>query len=760
MPRGEHRRETTPKEAFVARATRVLLSLFFSALFSLDAAIAAAGPTTGTVVDATGAAVVRAFVRVIDAAGRERLATITDDRGRFAADLSSCDGCHIEASLAGFRTTTATVTSAQARDAAFAPKLTLAVAPIADSVVVTPTRDAAPSTQTGASVSVFTAEDLERRGYPSVADLLRETTGIAVIRSGGLGNVTSLFMRGGESNYVKVLLDGVPLNEPGGTFNFGNLSTANLERIEVVRGAQSALFGSDAMSGVIQLFTARGLATGPLAVTGSLEAGGYNTRRGQATISGARNGWDYSIGGARFDTDNRAPHNAFTNNTLSWNGGGALASNLTLRLVGRLEQGKVGVPGATAFGRPDADAYFDRADVTNGITLEHRASSHLRQRVSYAYTRSNQESVNVIADPAYVPTYGTAKAPFAFSDFTYNSQNILQRHFATYQADIRFTGRLNHFVSIVADWDGERDALKDRLASTTVMASRNNVGASAQHQLVGRRGSLTSSLRFEHNDSFGNEWVPRISGALILRTSQGVIGSTTMKANAGRGVKEPTVLQSFSPNIGFLGNPDLLPERARTWDVGVEQRLANDRVRVEATYFDNRYQDQITTKTLGFNPFRSQYVNKLGFTNAKGGEVSAEVAPMAALRLSGGYSFLNADVFDRVTSSSDPTAIAASLIRRPRHSAFARAAWQWGRFAVDIDGVYVGARLDNDFSSLSPAITQSGDYWLWNASARVRVNTRIDAYARLNNATDTQYMEPLGYPAWGRTVHVGLNIRF
>lgn len=714
----------------------------------------------GAVVDATGAAVVRAFVRVIDATGREQLATITDDRGHFVADLSSCNNCRIEASLAGFRTASVTVSPAQASDASFAPTITLSIAPIADHVVVTPTRDSAPATQTGASVSVFTADDLERRGNPSVADLLRETTGVAVIRNGGLGNVTSLFMRGGESNYVKVLLDGVPLNEPGGTFNFGNLSTANIERVEVVRGAQSALFGSDAMSGVIQLFTARGTAGARPTMTGSFEAGGYNTRKGQASVSGTRNGWDYSVGGARLDTDNRASNNVFANNTVSWNGGGALAKDLTLRVVGRLEQGKVGVPGATAFGRPDADAYFDRKDITNGLTLEQRPSSRWRQRVSYAYTRSNQQSVNVIADAPYVPTYGAAKAPFAFSDFTYNSQNILQRHFATYQSDIRFTGRVNHFISIVADWDGERAELKDRVAVTSVGASRNNVGASAQHQLVGRRGSLTTSLRFEHNDSFGDEWVPRASAALIARTSQGAIGSTTFKVNAGKGVKEPTVLQSFSPNIGFLGNPDLLPERARTWDVGVEQRLAHDRVRVEATYFDNRYQDQITTKTLGFNPFRSQYVNKQGFTNAKGGEVSLEVAPTNSLRMSGGYSFLNADVFDRVTSSSDPTALAAALIRRPRHSGYVRASWTGRHASFDADGVRVGARLDNDFSSLSPAITQSGDYWLWNLATRYRINTRLEAFARMNNAGDTQYMEPLGYAAWGRTIHFGLNIRF
>ena len=740
------------------RLTRVARALLLS-LFSVALPIQAfADPVRGMITDASGAALVRAFVRLVDADGHQRGATLTDDRGRFSVDV--CAGCQIEAALAGFRSASLTITSAQAGDAAFFPRLSLEVAPISDSIVVTPTRNEAPAAQSGASVSVFTASDMERRGHPAVADLLRESTGVAVIRYGGLGGVTSLFMRGGESNYTKVLLDGIPLNEPGGTFNFGNLSTANLSRVELVRGAQSALFGSDAMTGVVQLFTARGMAASRPTLSGSYENGSYNTRRANGTISGGRQGWDYSIGAERLATDNRAPDNVFRNTTASFSGGGALTPSVDLRLVGRLEQGHTGTPGATAFGRPDADAFFDRQDATAGLTLEHRATSFLKQRVTYAYSRSNQQSTNLLADPSYVPTYGTAKAPFSFSDFTYDSQNILQRHFLTYQVDARFTGAVNHFVTAVVDWDGERAELKDRMAATAVLASRNNAGVSAQHQLVGRYGSITSSVRFEHNDSFGNEWAPRISVALVAHTSSGAIGNTTIKGNAGKGVKEPTILQSFSPNAFFLGNAALRPERARTTDIGIDQRFAGDRVRVEATWFDNRYQDQITTHTISTNPFKSQYVNTLGFTNAKGAEVSIDVAPISTVRLGGGYTVLRGDIFDRTTTSSDPTQLASSLLRRPKHSAFVRAAWMWHDASADLDGTYVGTRLDNDFSSLSPAITSSGGEWLWNVAARYRFNARIEGFARAQNLTDRDYMEPLGYPAWRRTVHAGLSIHF
>jgi vitamin B12 transporter len=157
--------------------------------------------------------------------------------------------------------------------------LTLAIAPIRESLVVTATRsDAAPAI-TGSSTTVISSEDVARRGSPVLADLLGTTPGIVVTPSGGLGTVTSVFVRGGESDYNKVLLDGIPLNEPGGSFNFSNFTTNAVERVEIVRGAMSALFGSDAMASVIQVFSVRGTDGAPARVSAFVEGGGYGTRR-------------------------------------------------------------------------------------------------------------------------------------------------------------------------------------------------------------------------------------------------------------------------------------------------------------------------------------------------------------------------------------------------------------------------------------------------------------------------------------------------
>ena len=726
-----------------ARPFLLAISLFIPS-------IALAAPLQGSVVDSTGGALPRASVRLIDANGKQRAAVLTDSVGRFNIDTSGCDSCTIEASLTGFKPSSQKVSARV--------NLVLEPSPVSDSIVVSATRESAPMANVGASVTVFTASDIERRGSMLISDLVRQTPGVSVIQSGAAGSQTSFFLRGGDSTYTKVLLDGVPLNEPGGAFNFGGLTTTHLSRVEVVRGAQSALFGSDAMSGVIQLFTEQGRTARP-AFTASGETGTYATRRGTGSLSGALHRWNYSLGAAATATDNRVPFSRLTNNTLSATIGGQITPNLRLGGVGRIESGHVGTPGQTAFGSKESDAFFDHRDAAGGLSLTQQITESWTHRVAYSFTRTRQDSTNLKTDASYVPTFGTAKAPFAFSDFTYDFNNLLRRQFLSYQVDGRLNTRVTQLLTALVDVDGERATLTDRMAKTMVNASRTNVGVSLQHQFIGRLGSLASSVRAEHNDSFGSKFVPRISGVLIAHSGNGPLGELAFKANAGRGVKEPTILQSFSPNAYYLGNPDLLPELATTLDLGVSQRLANDRARIEATYFDNKYKNQISTRTTNFTTFASQYFN-VGDTNARGLELSGEAVVVPALRISGGYTLTDSRIVKSTSEFSTVIKAGAWAFRRPRHAAFVRAAVTTRRVNADVDGQYVGRRVDSDFSSLSPAITSSGEYWVWNASASIRVNRAFEVYGRIQNFGDKDYMEPLGYQAWRRTAHGGVRVRF
>ena len=703
-----------------------------------------------------GAPLARVAVTLINSERTVITTTLTDGQGEFVFDRA-CQKCRAQAVLAGF--TPATVDLEAGVDA----KVTLAVAPVRESMVVTATRSDAPTGQLAASVTVFDRDAIERRGDALVGDLLRQAPGAAVVQNGGLGNVTSLFVRGGENSYTKVLLDGIALNEPGGALNFGGLSAGHLDRVEFVRGAQSALFGSDAMAGVLQLVSRRGVAGTRPSINAEFGGGGNGTARGSASISGGNSRWDYSLYGGRYETDNRAPNNHFDLNTVSFTGGGRLTHNVTMRAVGRWEDGRTGVPGQTAFGRADMDAFFTQSHLVGGLSFEQQVTGRFTQRLTYSLARSKQESTNLEFDAPYTPSYQGRVAPFEFYDFTYDSSSTFKRHQAGYQADLR----INHggalagaeFFTAALDWEGERATLVDRMLDESISPSRNNFGATLQHQHVNRWFALTTGVRAEHNEHFGDTVVPRVSAAIFLRSGGGAIGATKLKGNFGRGIKEPTMRQSFSLSPFDLGNPNLEAERARSFDAGLEQRLFDDRVKIEAVWFSNRFDNQISTRTISFAPYQSRYFN-VGRTKARGTEIVVEVVPVAGLHLMANHTFTDSEIVDASSEFSEALAAGQWAIRRPRHAAQVQASYERGRWSLDAAGSYVGRRNDSDFSSLQPPITFAGGYWLWRAQGQAQITGAATAYLRIENLTDTEYMEPLGYPAWRRTVHAGVRVRF
>jgi outer membrane cobalamin receptor len=714
------------------------------------AAFADAGQVAGIVVDSSGRPVPRALVQVMTRDGATASSIFTEADGSFHVSTAPA-GCRLQASLSGFQPA-----SVDCRTDA-PVKLTLGVAPIAEQIVVSATRTEAPAGQVASAVTVFDAAEIERRQEPPLADLLRGAPGTHVVRVGAPGSVTSLFVRAGESNYTKVLLDGIPLNEPGGAFNLSNVTTENLERVEFVRGANSALYGSDAMTGVIQLLTRRGARARPDVRLG-VEGGSFSTARALAGVSARAGRFDYSADVAGFSTDNQVANNRFRNTTLSGSGGAALGHGATLRAIGRAERGRTGIPGQSAFGRPDLDAFFRRHDAVWGTSFDQSAGA-FHQRATYGLASSHQASTNLHLDPPYTPTFEGRTAPFEFSDFLYDSRTDLRRHHASYQADGTIVAAAGtHVDTALVDWDGERATLRDALAGTSVPASRNNVGVTLQHQALWPRVFVTAGVRVEHNASFGNATVPRLAVAWYVRKGTEAIGATRISANAGRGIKEPTILQSFSPNPFFLGNPDLLPERARALEAAIEQRFARDRVRLDVVWFDNRYRNIIATRTVSFSPYRSQYFN-IGLTSARGAELSADVALVSGFRAKTGYTFTDSKILE--STSSSPVFKAGNwAFRRPRHAGFVDLAWSGGRASIDLSGSLIGQRVDSDFSSLVPAMVSNGRYAQWDLRAMIALTRTLSLTGAIDNLSDSRRMEPLGYPVLGRAIRFGVRARF
>jgi vitamin B12 transporter len=709
----------------------------------------------GVVSDVSGAPLGRVPVRLVDATGATQATALTNAAGIFVLPVT-CGTCRIVAALPGFVTTEAAPVSSGVT------RLVLAVAPIHESVVVTATRDSAPTSQVGASVTVFDAAAIERRGDTLVGDILRQAPGAAVVQNGGRGNVTSLFVRGGENSYTKVLLDGIPLNEPGGSFNFGGLTAGHFERIELVRGAQSAVFGSDAMSGVLQLVTMRGRNGARPSVAMNVTGGGYGSQQMAASLSGGTTRLDYSAHVSRNQTDNRAPNNRLESHTISLSAGAVLTPDLSLRFVGRIEDGAVGAPGQTAFGRADMDSGFTQTHAIGGLTLEHRTPL-VTQRVTYALAASEQRSTNLLLDAPYTPTYEGRTAPFEFSDFSYDTGSRFRRHHAGYQGDLRLShgGTLSgvEILTVAVDWDGQRGTLSDFLSDDATSPSRDNFGATVQHQHVSGRLAVTTGLRFEHNASFGNSVVPRFSAAVLVRNGGTAIGVTKLKGNAGAGIKEPTLRQSFSLSPFDLGNPDLKAEESRTFDIGFEQRFFADRAKVEVVWFDNAFTNQISTRTISFSPYTAQYIN-VGRTEARGFEIVAEGVISSGVRVVAGHTFVASRIIDASSEFSEAMAAGQWALRRPRHSGNAQLVVDRGRLSVDVGASWIGRRNDSDFSSLVPAITAADGHTLWRGQVAWRLTGETRVFVRAENLTDVEYMEPIGYPAWRRTLHAGLRVKF
>lgn len=717
---------------------------------------ASADQLAGVVLDPNRNPLPRVTLRLLDSNGTLVGQNITGEHGRFAFSGLAQTDYTLTAELVGFQPLSQQVRAGSALE------LLLRVTPVREQVIVTATRTSAPSGQLGASATVITGEEAETRLVLPVSDALRTVPGATVVRSGGVGSATSLFVRGGEADHNKLLLDGIPLNEAGGAFDWTNLTAENLERVEVVRGPQSALFGTDAMTGVVQLFTRQGRAETPRPrFSLSAEGGNNDTWRTRAGVFGEVGAFDYSARWARFSTDNREPNNVFHNTTLSTNLGLRLNEHTSLRLIARGELGRVGTPGQTAFGRPDLDAFLRRRDAFLGLSLHNQTASAWEQRLRYTFAQSRQVSRNLILDPSFVPSFEGRTAPFPFFDFPGDFLNHARRHHLSYQSDWR-AGRAGavgrHQFTFAFEWDRELAFLGDRLSpGSEVDAQRDNFGWVFQHQALWGRLYLTNGVRVEDNDSFGTTVVPRSSVAYHLRHGNNSLGATKLKFNFGLGIKEPSPLESFSPGPFAFGNPALAPERTRSFDVGVEQRFWRDQGKLEVNWFDNRFRDLIAFEITSFAPLTGSFFN-IGRTRAKGTEIILELAPGGGLRGRGTYTFLDTLV-TRTGTVFDPVFEEGNrLLRRPKHAGAVEVQWDWRKLTLASTAVFVGRRTDTDFSLLG--LTSNKNYTKWDLAWNYRASHGLVYFGVVENLLNQDYMEVLGFPALKLTFRAGVRTEF
>ena len=652
-------------------------------------------------------------------------------------------------------------------------RVALQLEPLSEHVVVS--AEAWPITTTAASepVTIITREEIDRRQSIHIGPLLSTLPGISLAQADSAGGTTSLFLDGGNSNFTKVLVDGVTLNQPGGIVDFSNFTLDNIEKIEIVRGAQSALSGSDAMTGVIEVLTHRGSTRVPLLVL-EADGGTFSTGRGMARLSGLAGPIDYSAAAGYFSTRGRAPNNRFINRTLSGNFGVRLDENNSVRLTLRNNTSDAGAPGQTAFTPPNLDQHNALQNFTAGLVWDGATGAHWQHRLAGTETYIRQVFDNPLSDFFTDPDpFGSCAlprsadaVPSAYCDFPYHAPNQFNR--AGFQAQTSYVaGRGSVTGGYV--YEVENGFLN---ALSGGHARRNNqAGFLAGRWQILWRVVVNAGFRVEDNDSFGTDVVPRAGIAFTPRTGGDVLGATRLRFTYGDGIKEPRLDQSFGTDVCNPGNSSLLPERSRTIYTGVEQRLARDRVRVSADYYDSRFYDIVSftfcfpggpcpVAPPGNCPFGFGTFFNTDLARARGATFSAEARVTSRLLVSGNYTYDDTLVLESPNAFDPAQAPGNRLIRRPVHSGNIVISTGLGRFGGTLTGRFAGRRTDSDFLFPPLGLSSNPGYAVFDVAGNFRLNAQATAIARIDNLFDKDYQGVLGYPALGRAAYIGMRFTF
>lgn len=731
--------------------------LLFSSL-----AAAQAAEIRGTILDPSARPIEGAR---IECSGRK---ASTDSSGHFV--LPGVENCEATLSKEGFATTKAQLAASGEN------RFTLALAALIEQVVVSATRAPVNVEAAGVSANVITSAELAQRQFPALLDVLRELPGQAVVQTSRNGGATSLFTRGADSTGTLVLLDGVPLNEPGGDLNFANLTTAGVDRVEVIRGPESTLFGAEASAGVIQLFTRSG---DPEARRphGSLtyERGSFQTDRWSANLNGGLAGRiDYSLTGDQFHTVGQYQNDFYRVTTGTANVGYRISSQTQLRAVFREYDSIVGVPNQVGYGIFDFGAHELDRDSTVSLRLDDTRGRNFYQRASFGYHRLRDRFDDNVGEGPYdvaaVVRMVTAPIPRVFmvglvdplhppvnlpSGEQLVTQQVTLSPFpgltVTDRRDFNYQGTLTHSGgALVFGYDYERQG--GNITGADVARSNNGFFIHEQ-RAVTRRVFLSGGARLEQSSTFGTKFTPRGSASFLLFGEHGVLSSTFFHVSAARGITEPSLLENFARDAFFVGNPALRPEKTASYEAGITQEWFHRKLRTEVTAFRNSFRDLIV---FVFLPENSTWQN-IDSSWARGVEFTATARLTRLVSLSGNYTRM----WTRITSSTTPDAldegIGQPLARRPDHSGSVFVSIAPRRWTV-----LAGARITGERQEVFDlfGVTRNPGYQNVYLSGSYRLNRFLTPFVRIDNLLNDRYQEVLGYTALSRNAVGGVRLNW
>ena len=798
----------------------ILFLLYFP--LRIPAFASSPGTLRGRVLDPLGAAVSNADVTLMRDA-KPVSATHTNAEGLFEFAVPDSDRYTVRVEASGFEKQDSSAIFVRA-GSTVSLEVLLQIGSISQKIVVSATGSETPDAQVGASVSVIDHSQLEDLDKLDVLEALRTVPGIQVLQSGGRGGTTSVSIRGGSmtsSAFNKVLIDGIPMNDIGGAVEFGNISSTGVERVEIFRGGNSVLYGTDALAGVLNITTPRGATITP-ELTYSGDAGNFGTYRNDVSLAGAFRQFDYFSEFSRFDTQNGLPNNAFHNGTYAGNFGWAVNGSTQVRFTLRHTTVDLGDPNALDFyGVPDSSSQKQQ-DTYWGVTLQNQTSDHWHNLVRLASTQLNFQFAT--PSPSGIPFDGnflgnavTIRGANGYSvtgqailDFggtypqTFDSNTARRSIYAQSEYDFRPS------LAAIFGFRYEHENGFTSSQGSTSPANRNNFSYFAEgHGSLSRRLYATAGAGFDDNAVFGFAASPRVSLAYYLRqpTAGGFFADTKLSFNYGRGIKEPSIFDAgFSLHsvlsqlsqtslISQFGITPIGPERSTTLDFGVSQAFWNRRARLGLNFFHNRFYDLtefLPSNALPLLGFPQNIVNAVAASGpngatvnsssyrAVGAEVQLEVEPGHGWRVGGDYTYLDPVVTQSLSSPPffNPAfpGIAIGLASpvvggRPfgmaPHSGGLYVDYERRGFGGELSGYFVTRQDDSTFlsdaffgtSMLLPNHNLNPGYQKIDLTGRYTLNPAMTLFASVENLLNERYTAAFGFPALPLTFRTGIKFR-
>ena len=708
----------------------------------------------------------------------------------------------------------------------------LSTTTVQQQVSVTASGIPTPLPQLTAPVTIISPNDLSTRA--GVVSELRQSPGVDVVQTGQAGSVTSLFIRGGPSDGNKVLIDGVPAEDVGGSFDFGTLASTGIASIELYRDPNSALVGSDSQTGVVSVTTPHGMTAKPL-VTYSGDGGNLYTWRDEVTAGGTIRKLDYFTGYSRFDTSNALRYDQYHDSTAVANFGYDLFKGASLRATVRDSVSAEGLPNAHDFYSVSQDAKEGDQDLYGNLTADYKTESNWDNLVRYGITRKREQAnyfgnpgtLTTINDPVYGPFQAYVGSPVLIRGangytatgqaqfFSTDNNQDNNRDELYYQSTYTFPKRVAALFGF--RYDNERGSFIEPALGETEQLQRTNYEWDLQFQGdIVHRVFYSFGGSLQKNDLYGYAGEPRLGLAYVpVRPGTGFFRGTKVRANLSTGVQEPSLATQFNSlytqlegagdttdvalfNIGKLG-----PERSRSADVGLDQSIFGQRLRLSVDYFHNQFSHELEDvasadleKYFGFAPtdpnvfLYGAELNSMAY-RAQGAEVVLEWQPKGYLYVRGGYTYLDAVVtqsfasdvtaVENGTPTENPSlpgiAIGASSpligarpFRHPPNSGFFTVDYRHRRLNLLLQGAAASRSDDSTFlggldltdgnTLLLPNRNLDFGYLKLDLGGNYQVKKQLSIFAQLDNLLNDQHIGPIGYPALPLTVRAGVKLRF